>query len=66
MNNKISRNSAEILLGLVGTLTVLELTDLEDFVELMIELESLVNMPDCTTIDHLLRLLGSVDDLDDW
>lgn len=56
---QISRKSAEVLLGLASTLTILELTTIDDFILLMLELEEFITLPDCHSVEHLLRILGT-------
>jgi hypothetical protein len=50
---KMSRKSAETLLGIVGTLTVLELGEIEDFIEIMCDLEIQLKALD---VDFLTQL----------
>lgn len=57
---KMTRKDAEYIMGMVGMLTVLELANMEDFIEIMIMLEDgMVDLPD-DSVDYLVHLLQAI------
>ncbi len=47
-------------MGMVGLLAVLELADMEDFIEVMVSLEeTIIAMPD-SSLDYVIHLLNSI------
>lgn len=65
MKKKLSRRDAEVIMGMAGLLTILELADMEDFIELMFEIEDYIDMASSDHIDYITALLSSIhEDID--
>lgn len=55
---KVNRRDAEYVMGMVGSLTILGLADMEDFLEVMIALEGNIDTISEDSIDYIIQLLS--------
>ncbi len=57
---KLNRRDAECVMYMVGLMTILELADMEDFLEVMLSIEEqMIELPE-DSADYLIHVLKSI------
>ena len=60
MKSRLSHKDAKAIMGMIGTLLLMELADIDDFLEVMVEIEDHTSMDEIDHIDYLSYILNTV------
>jgi hypothetical protein len=64
MKSRLSHKDAKVIMGVIGTLVMLELADIDDFLEVMVQIEDHTSMDEPDHIDYLSFIITTIQDDD--